>query len=256
MTSTIDGVLFTETLCGDAYNARRSTLVNNCRTAGDASDEACTSVVITTDATANQKALDCVLDAFAEGCDTNDDVKNVVEKTDDTVEPIVDTRNAIVADCRGLADFATNSRCSGAIKTTCAGDPFTQTTGASPTDFCDSASRDDFVTRCTDSDENNNDGCTTVNVSGTATLVTVANCVSNPYGNPCSDDAFNGLRTDRYNHCIGASPTLSCTLVETNVICVADAAKTNTRANPFHAICRNAGTLYQRTNPFLRRTDE
>ncbi len=66
VSSTIDGVLFTETLCGDAYNARRSTLINNCRTAGEASDEACTNVVITTDTEANKKALDCVLDAFAE----------------------------------------------------------------------------------------------------------------------------------------------------------------------------------------------
>ncbi|MGU9962825.1 MAG: beta strand repeat-containing protein [Candidatus Halichondribacter symbioticus] len=358
VTSTKDGVLFTETLCGDEYNARRSTLVNDCRTgveAGQTRDDACADVVIATDTDANEKALDCVLDAFAEGCDTNDDVKNVVEKTDETVKPIEETKTDIRTVCLGADDFATNPLCPSAIKATCASDPFTQTTtsppvdfcsaelqtarvklcreasdfaanplcptaiqtacaadpftqtigdspadfcssalqdarvklcreasdfaqnplcpnaiqtrceadpftqtiGDSPTDFCNPASRTAFITRCTDADENNNAGCDTVNVSGGATVVTVANCATNPYAPPCSDDAFNGLKDARYNHCIGETPTLSCALVETNVICVADAAKASDRANPFHVICRNAGTYASEQTRFCTaRTDE
>ncbi len=246
VSSTKDGVLFTETLCGDAYNARRSTLVNNCRTAGEASADACTSVVITTDTEANEKALDCVLDAFAEGCDTNDDVKNVVEKTDATVKSIEETKIDRVAFCRGADDFKTNSLCSTAIQTTCAADPFTQTTGDSPADFCTDASRDTFVARCTDSDDNNNAGCDTTLSVGVA----IDTCVDTPYATGCGNAVFNGLKNARYTHCTTGSPTESCGGVEANVICVADAAKADNRANPFAEVCRNAGTYTQQQTEY------
>ncbi len=242
--STNDGVLFTETLCGTAYDASRTTLINDCRTgveAGQDRDVACADVVITTDAADNKKALDCVLDPFAEGCDTNDDVKNVVDKTDDTIESIDDVKTDSVAFCRGADDFATNSLCMNAITTTCADDPFTLTTGASPTNFCNPASRTAFLTRCTDADENNNVGCDTVNVSGDVKIKT---CVDTPYATGCGDAVFNGLKTARYNNCTSAAPTDDCALVETTVLCVADAAKASERANPFSPLCRASSADY------------
>ena len=249
VSSTIDGVLFTETLCGDAYNARRSTLVNNCRTgvaAGQDRATACASVVVNTDSAANEKALDCVLDAFAEGCDTNDDVKTVVEKTDDTIKSIDDEKTDRVAFCRGASNFAQNPLCMNAITATCADDPFTQTTGASPENFCNPASRTAFLTRCTDALDNNDQGCATVNVSTGETLVIVDTCVATPYAAGCGDAVFEGLKTARYNHCIGDTPTESCMLVKDTVLCVAD----GDRANPFHAICRTAGSYTQQQTDY------
>ncbi len=252
VSNTIDGVLFTETLCGTAYDASRTTLINNCRTAGDASDEACTSVVITTDATANQKALDCVLDAFAEGCDTNDDVANVVEKTDATIKPIVETRKEIETDCRGLADFATNSRCTSAIESTCDDNPFTLTTGTPPVNFCTGANdgRAALITRCSDTDTD----CDKVVSTG----VTVAVCVATPHATGCGDTAFNGLKSARYTHCTGATPTDDCSLVETTIICLADTAKASTRANPFSPLCRASSADYTNAQSDFcnARTDE
>ena len=247
--NTIDGVLFTETLCGEEYDASRTTLINNCRTGVEAGQDratACADVVITTDDADNEKALDCVLDAFAEGCDTNDDVMKVIEKTDDTIKSIDDEKTDRVAFCRGASNFAQNPLCMNAITATCADDPFTQTTGASPENFCNPASRTAFLTRCTDALDNNDEGCDAVNVSTGETLVIVDTCVATPYAVGCGDAVFEGLKTARYNHCIGDTPTESCMLVKDTVLCVAD----GTLANPFHVICRTAGSYTQQQTDY------
>ena len=256
VSSTIDGVLFTETLCGDEYNARRSALVTACVDAvegGETREDstACASVVISTDSAANEKALDCVIDPLAEGCDTNTDVMNVIEKTDDTIKSIDDEKTDRVAFCRGASDFLTNPICMNAITTTCEDNPFTLTTGASPTNFCTGANdgRAALITRCSDTDTD----CDKV-VSGDVTLKT---CVDTPYAAGCSDAVFNGLKDARYTHCIGETPTEPCDGVETNVICVADAAKADDRANPFAAVCRDSNTDYtqQQTDYCTTRTE-
>ena len=41
VSSTNDGVLFTETLCGEDYDASRTTLINNCRTGVEAGPDRC-----------------------------------------------------------------------------------------------------------------------------------------------------------------------------------------------------------------------
>ena len=240
--NTIDGVLFTETLCGEEYDASRTTLINNCREAGEASDEACTNVVITTDTEANKKALDCVLDAFAEGCDMNTDVMTVVEKTDDTIKSIDETKIDRVAFCRGADDFATNPLCMSAIETTCEDNTFTQTTGDSPTNFCTGANdrRATLIGLCSDGDANNDEGCDTTIGTGTAT---VAECITNPFdvANGCNGNAdFLATRTSRMTLCdtpatlfddlcdnYGAAGAIATTR---NGIC-------NTEATSFHEGC-------------------
>ncbi len=223
VSSTKDGVLFTETLCGDAYNARRSTLVTACVDAvegGETREDstACASVIITTDSAANEKALDCVLDPLGEGCDTNDDVMTVIEKTDDTIKSIDDVKIDRVAFCRGADDFATNSLCTNAITTTCAGNPFTLTTGDSPVNFCTGANdrRATLIGRCSDEDANNDEGCDTTIGTGTAT---VAECITDPF------DATNGCST---NTGFGATRMARTTLCETD-------------ATLFDGLCDNFG---------------
>ena len=236
VSNTIDGVLFTETLCGDAYNARRSTLVTACVNAVEGgatrTDTACASVAV------DKEVLDCVIDPLATGCDA-ESVTEVLEKAE---VDIVISQGDRVAFCRGADDFATNPLCENAITTTCDANPFTLTTGASPTNFCTGANdgRAALIMRCSDGDANNNEGCDATIGTGTTT---VAECITDPFDatNGCSTNTgFDTTRSDRDTLC-----TTPATLFDgfcdnygaTGAITTTRNGICNTEATSFHEGC-------------------
>ena len=132
-------------------------------------------------------------------------------------------------------------RCAETVVQLCATNPFTQTTGGTTVDLCTDAddARAALVTRCA-IETNVRTGCTGVSVG----VVDLQQCIDDPYLTGCEDTAFDGIKTARYNNCIGQeAASFVCTNVETT-ICQSDSGKTNPLANPFLSLCRASTTNY------------
>ena len=135
---------------------------------------------------------------------------------------------------------SSDGRCTATVTQLCDDNPFTRMTGSSTgylcTDAADATARADLVTRCA-SENSDQTGCD----AGVGTT-NVSNCIEDPYALACTDVAFNDLKTERYNHCISGAPTKNCTGT-IRVVCTDDRMKLQPLANPFHALCRDVGSI-------------
>ena len=135
---------------------------------------------------------------------------------------------------------SSDGRCTATVTQLCDDNPFTRMTGSSTgylcTDAADATARADLVARCA-SENSDQTGCD----AGVGTT-NVSNCIEDPYALACTDVAFNDLKTERYNHCISGAPTKNCTGT-IRVVCTDDRMKLQPLANPFHALCRDVGSI-------------
>ena len=135
---------------------------------------------------------------------------------------------------------SSDGRCTATVAQLCDDNPFTRMTGSSTgylcTDAADATARADLVARCA-SENSDQTGCD----AGVGTT-NVSNCIEDPYALACTDVAFNDLKTERYNHCISGAPTKNCTGT-IRVVCTDDRMKLQPLANPFHALCRDVGSI-------------